>query len=103
MYSQPLKAKKPKMKMSREHITLEFEPEQGQSIKRQATNSVAFKDVAILPAPGDNVAICTKRLEKGLILKTEGQGDLVLSNTVSGSKHFRNVWIPHVKKCIPVI
>jgi altronate dehydratase len=48
----------------------------------------AFRDIARLPLPGDNVAIATQRLEAGAVVETESGGMVTLSHAVLEGHRF---------------
>src|SRR5918997_4679618 len=50
------------------------------------TGSVPFEEVGRLPAPGDNVAIATRRLEAGTRVEHEGSGFTVPYTVLEGHR-----------------
>ena len=53
-----------------------------------------FDQIARVPAPGDNVAIATRRLEAGAVV-ADGEGELRLPHTVLEGHRFVRTPIPH--------
>eukprot|EP01113_Clastostelium_recurvatum_P021051 TRINITY_DN2491_c0_g1_i4.p1 TRINITY_DN2491_c0_g1~~TRINITY_DN2491_c0_g1_i4.p1 ORF type:complete len:1005 (+),score=322.97 TRINITY_DN2491_c0_g1_i4:85-3099(+) len=72
-------------KAKREHVTIAFEesPAPALNVKPVVPGVATLRDIAVVPAPGDNCAIATRRIEKGTQVKLEGRDDPVtLPNTV---------------------
>ena len=52
------------------------------------TQSIDFEEIGRLPLPGDNVAIATRRLEAGTVIRCADSGAFILSHTIMEGHRF---------------